>query len=354
MVSDVQRWVARHRILVRERASTGSTVAASASERIPACPSPSSTSQRMHNYSSASRSSVAARALEADSRTGQYAPVSNAEGQSSGPTTEAVAAGWYADPWGIAVARWWNGGGWTSHVTGGTSPVASPRSVLDAAWTAIVLRWRAWIVIAHASAAPLIGLYLAIVGINNLVFDYSFWNEPPPSEAADTAAVVGLWCLGVVALPIVTLSYGWMAAHARDSTSLRGSLRHSFRVWLATGWYAVPLGLVALLSELFVAPAVLTAPFAALVALASLDGRPLAVFDRAVIRSLGGLAVVGCLAALLGVGFWMMFIATSLLAAWSPMAAWFLGWLWFVGTALGGGAIASGVVPFYKASAQSR
>jgi len=115
-----------------------------------------------------------------------------------------------------------------------------------------------------------------------------------------------------------------------------------------------PLGLAALLSELLVIPAVLVAPFAVLLALASLDGQPLAVFHRAVIRSLGGLVVLGCAAALLGVGFWMMVVGTSLLSAWSPIAAWLLGWLWFTGTAVGGGAIASGVVPIYKASAEGR
>jgi len=94
--------------------------------------------------------------------------------------------------------------------------------------------------IAHLSGVPLIGTCLAVVGINNLIFDYSFWNESPPSETADVAAVAGLWWLALLAGLVLTLSYGWMAAHARDSTSLRGSLRHSLRVWLSTCWYAAP------------------------------------------------------------------------------------------------------------------
>lgn len=87
-------------------------------------------------------------------------------------------------------------------------------------------RWRSWLAIGHLTLLPVIVVYLLLVAANSWAYDYSFWNDPPPSKAADTAAILSLLGLVVAGAVVGVFAYGWMCRHAAiDDTSLWTSLR---------------------------------------------------------------------------------------------------------------------------------
>ncbi len=53
--------------------------------------------------------------------------------------------------------------------------------------------WGAWLKLAHMALAAVLVGYLLMVATNSWLFAYNFWNEPPPSQAADRFAVASLW-----------------------------------------------------------------------------------------------------------------------------------------------------------------
>lgn len=64
-----------------------------------------------------------------------------------------------------------------------------------------------WLAIGHLTLVPFLAVYLAMVGGNSWVYHYSFWNDAPPTDRADAAAVASLW--GLVVVAAVVGVFGW-------------------------------------------------------------------------------------------------------------------------------------------------
>jgi len=206
-----------------------------------------------------------------------------------------------------------------------------------------------WLAIAHLSLVPFLAVYLAMVGVNSWVYHYSFWNDAPPTDRADAAAVASLWGLVVVAAVVGVFGWGWMCRHALGGTSLWDSGRAVIRPFVRASWYAVPLLILTALCVLLVVPGVLAVALVGVVPFLSVaPDRPADGYFGLVSRATGPLAAIGCVAVPVGVLFWAMVVVTSLLASVSPPLAWLVGWACFcTGTVLLGGA-ASAFADVYR------
>jgi hypothetical protein len=104
-------------------------------------------------------------------------------------------------------------------------------TVTQAGRAAVRESWLTWIGAAHLALVVVLVGYLATVGFNTAAYDYSFWNEPPPSDAADTAAVISLWMLYVFVCLVAAVAYGWMCERAapegRESATIRSAFRRA-------------------------------------------------------------------------------------------------------------------------------
>lgn len=263
---------------------------------------------------------------------------------------------WQPDPSRPEHLRWWDGRSWTGHVAPPVTPASRSQAELvgetiKAGGSGAVQRWTSWLAIAHLTLVPLLVAYLAMVAVNSWVYGYSFWNDSPPTDRADTAAVASLWCLAAVAAFVGAFGWGWMCRHALDGASIWGSGRSVLRPFIRTSWYATPLMVVTVVSILLVVPGMVAvalvgvAPFLTIAPVRSADG-----YTGLVSRAAGPLALVGCIALPLGTLFWGMVAVTSLLAATSPALAWCVGWACFSAGAILLGGAAAGFAHIYRES----
>ena len=123
---------------------------------------------------------------------------------------------------------------------------------------------RSWVA-SLAGAAVLIGSYFALVLGHGALYGYDFFDEPAPSDVAETT--IGLLLLGyfAVALYGVTVFYGAVAVMAREDVSTRVAVRRAVsRLWRDV-WWVVPAMFVAVLAAIFIVPGpFVIAPFAML------------------------------------------------------------------------------------------
>jgi hypothetical protein len=198
--------------------------------------------------------------------------------------------------------------------------------------------------------APLVVLYLAVVAANSAAYHYNFWTEPSPSAAANTAISLSLWALVVLAAPVAAMAYGWMCSYAMRLGSLNVGLRRSLRPSLRALWFAAPLALATGFGLVLVVPGAAIAGLAGPTPFRRLDDD--AGATRASVVGNGGSAPAAAMAAMvaaIGASFWVMVVATSLLAGVSPPAAWIVGWLWFGIAAIAVGAVTEGFAATYLA-----
>ncbi len=168
----------------------------------------------------------------------------------------------------------------------------------------------AWLVMAHVSLGAVLVVYFMMVAGNSLAYGYSYWHEPPPSEAGEIAAVVSLLALFLVTCVIGVIAYGWMCRYALAAreevgvgivTALRGALGPAMR----TSWFAVPAFAATAIGTMLVVPGLVliavlgTLPFPFLAKVP----RPAVQHFRLVGRFDGQVIAVGALAVLVAIPF---------------------------------------------------
>jgi hypothetical protein len=117
--------------------------------------------------------------------------------------------------------------------------------------------WGAWLKMAHMALAAVLACYLLMVATNSWLFGYNFWNEPPPSQAADTFAVASLVALFVAASFIGAVTYSWMCEFASaPAEGLAEPFGRARAATLRRWWIAVPGFALTLLGCLFLFPGV--------------------------------------------------------------------------------------------------
>ena len=251
--------------------------------------------------------------------------------------------GWQPDPAGPGRLRWWDGRAWTAQVSlpgpppGGT--VGPPGAALRAGAAAGLRRWRSWLVIGHLTGVPLFGAYLAMVGLNSWLYDYSFWNDPPPTDSAEAFATASLWGLLVVVAFCAVLGWTWMCRHALGGQTLRASGWAALGWSLRASWCAMPLMVVTAACVLLLVPGIPAVALLGITPFLSLaPSRPPGGYTGLVAGNAASLALVGLAALPIGAMFWGMVGMTALLAVvWPPLAV-LVGWGWFcVGSVLLGG-----------------
>lgn len=112
---------------------------------------------------------------------------------------------------------------------------------------------RTWVA-SLVAAVALIGAYLAIVVAHGAVYGYDFFEDPAPSDAAETT--IGFLLLGYFAMATygVTMWFGTAAVVARQQVSTRVALRRSIAGLWRDVWWAVPAMGAALVATVFVVP----------------------------------------------------------------------------------------------------
>lgn len=151
-------------------------------------------------------------------------------------------------------------------------------AMLQDGW-ALVRRgpWQ-WLAVVQGALAASAACYLLVVRANSTRYHYSFWNDPPPTGAAEHFAVVSLWALAVVVSGIGCLAYGALCQLALDAaaggpaTAFR-ALRRSAAAAVATAWWAVPTFAATAAAVLLILPGLTILPLVA--------GLPFAFLDRA-------------------------------------------------------------------------
>jgi hypothetical protein len=137
---------------------------------------------------------------------------------------------------------------------------------LRAGFEALRSSWRTWLGVGHLALAAAVAGYLAMVGFNSAAYDYSFWNDPPPTTAADTAAVITLWVLALFVGLVAAATYGGMCEltqvetrRVRAADAVRAGRRVLPRAPIAVPAFALVLGTL----PLAIPAAVMVAGFAA-------------------------------------------------------------------------------------------
>lgn len=107
------------------------------------------------------------------------------------------------------------------------------------------MSWLASLKTIHAALFVVLLLYLAMVGANTFGFGYSFWNDPPPSGAAETFAFTSIWVFFASAAFVGAVTYTWLCAHElHPNAPLGDALRAAFRA-IARRWVPATLGFAA-------------------------------------------------------------------------------------------------------------
>jgi hypothetical protein len=149
----------------------------------------------------------------------------------------------------------------------------------------------------HMALVAVLACYLLMVATNSWLFGYNFWNEPPPSQAADGFAVASLVALFVAASFIGAVTYSWMCELASaPADGLAEPFRRARVATLRRCWIAVPGFAVTLLGCLLLFPGV--------VAVALLGPLPFVAENRrlrdelsSLYRDLGSLMTTGAVVA---------------------------------------------------------
>jgi len=202
--------------------------------------------------------------------------------------------------------------------------------------------WARWVAIGHLTLAALLAVYLVMVGANSWVYRYNFWNDPPPNGRAGSAAVASLWMLALSAGAITAFGWGWMCRCASGGMTLRGSARGVVRPFLRSCWYATPLMIVTIFCVVLGLPGIVSLGLLGIVPFLSFgDARQSARYTLVLSRCAGPLAVTGCAALPLGLLFWTMVVATSVVGPVSPPLALLVDWVCLCTGAILLGGIAS-------------
>lgn len=171
-------------------------------------------------------------------------------------------------------------GAWATFSYGLGTPVPEaplgPRA-LGRGWSLLWRRrWR-WLGLTHVGLAATLVLYFLMVLFNSAGFSYSFWNEPPPTDAASVAAGLSLLVLAILVTVVGYFVYGaycamFLDAHHHELRSTGSVLGRALGSALRALWWGPLLFLAAIVSVVFVVPAIFVLPV-----LASL---PISVIQR--------------------------------------------------------------------------
>lgn len=179
---------------------------------------------------------------------------------------------------------------------------------------------RAWFLIANVTLILVALPYFAVVLVNSIAFDYNFWFDIPPSDAADEFAVVTLWVLALAEGFVGVVAYGWMCRYVLDLRHghrfVWRSLRHVVRPAFRASWYAIPafcLALSSALTFLFSAPVVGVLGVLPVVVLSG-ERRPLTKLRQIVREMPLQCAVIGGAVALSAFPFWTAAFVVGVLA----------------------------------------
>lgn len=140
--------------------------------------------------------------------------------------------------------------------------------LLTESWLLIRRRWWHWLSLIQVPLIILAACYLIVVVASSTRFHYSFWNDPPPTEAADRFAVRSLWGLALVTAVVGFFAYGALCQfamallHDPDSNPL-AAVRRSVIRGLRVSWWGIPLFGLAAAAALSVLPGLLLVPFVA-------------------------------------------------------------------------------------------
>lgn len=142
--------------------------------------------------------------------------------------------------------------------------------MLAAGWELVRRRWWHWLGLIQVPLLIVLGCYLAVVLANTTRFHYSFWNDPPPTKAADTFAVQSLWALAIVTSVVGFFFYGALCQFAIDllhdpDSSASAAVGRSVTRGFSASWWGIPLfGLTAAATLLVIPGLVLVAIVAGL------------------------------------------------------------------------------------------
>jgi hypothetical protein len=234
------------------------------------------------------------------------------------------------------------------------APAAFDHEVFRAARIAVAKGWWRMLAIGHLTLLAWFVAYLAVVAFNSLAFEYSFWNDAPPSDAADTVAVLTLWGLLAGALAFGSVAYCWMCALALDAASLTSALRRAVGPWLRSCWFAAPLFGITTCTVALVVPGVAAVGLLSLAPLVALRPaiRP-ADIGRFIAAEWPTMAVIGMAAIPLGVALWATVLLCAAASTASPALATLVGWTGLGAEMIGMGAVASASVHVYERGARA-
>jgi hypothetical protein len=174
-------------------------------------------------------------------------------------------------------------------------------------------RWQ-WLALTHIGLAVVLVMYFLMVLANTAGFASSFWNEPPPNDAADRFAVLSLLALGVSVVFVGYVVYGaycimLLDSHCGRTTSTLAILRRTLGPALQSWWWGPPLFLVAAASVVLVLPGLTVVPLLAPVPFSVILARkPLVAGHLAFVRSAyHRLLPVSVVTAIVGFAVWQSF-----------------------------------------------
>ena len=168
-------------------------------------------------------------------------------------------------------------------------PESSP-SPLRTGWSLLwEHRWR-WLALTHIGLVVVLAMYFMMVFANTAEFAYSFWNEPPPTDAADRFAVLSLLALAAAVVLVGYVIYGaycvmFLDARRGGTTSTFVVLRRTVRPALRAWWWGPLLFVAAAVSVLLVFPAFFAVPALAPLPFSVILATKPSIGHRALVRS---------------------------------------------------------------------
>lgn len=139
---------------------------------------------------------------------------------------------------------------------------------LGQSWSLLWRRRWQWLALTHIGLAAALVLYFLMVLFNSAGFSYSFWNEPPPTDAASVAASLSLLVLAVLVAGVGYAVYGtycvmFLDVHHHQPRSTTAVLGRGLGASLRALWWGPLLFLVAAVSVVLVVPAIFVLPVVA-------------------------------------------------------------------------------------------